>query len=650
MKKLSLFVIITLLASVNLSAFAGGDGSAGDPYQVSNVTELQDVGNYLSSHFIQTADIDATATSGWNGGEGFIPIGSSYPNYYTGAYDGQGHTINYLYVNRPATNYQGLFGRTDSATIENLGVTDVYVNGNSHSGGLVGYNGSSSISNCYSAGSVSGSGYPGGLVGENIVNSSITDCYSAGSVTGTNHAGGLVGRNYGCSIITNCYSTGSATGTYYVGGLVGRNVNSSTITDSYSTGSATGTNYVGGLVGDNSCSIITNCYSTGSVTGTSYTGGLVGYNYLNSSISNCYSTGSVSGGANTGGLVGRNCDYSSITNCYCTGNVTGTSYTGGLVGQNSYSSSITNCYCTGSVTGTSYTGGLVGYNFCSVTDSFWDTQTSGQSASAGGTGKITAEMQDVATFTDLLTVGLSTAWDFIGNPNDDSGNNDYWDIIPYINDNYPFLTWQVDRTNFTATPTEMFIGTPVQFTDTSINNPTGWQWDFENDETYDSIEQNPSHTYSSSGIYTVKLTVTDGIEVDSLVRADYIAVNNTPLPPQNVQITLSGDDAIISWDAVTHDIDGLPLTPSLYVLQYSEVAEDSEFYYLYYVLHPNTSFNHIGVLEYGNNGAPANHMFYRVMAIKTYSTRQLTFLDELNISQEPVRWSEVKLQLESMTE
>jgi formylglycine-generating enzyme required for sulfatase activity len=59
--------------------------------------------------------------------------------------------------------------------------------------------------------------------------------------------------------------------------------------------------------------------------------------------------------------------------------------------------------------------------------------------------------------------------------------------------------------SFTATP--MFGPTPlvVQFADASTNSPTSWQWDFNNDGTVDSIEQNPSFTYTADGIYSVRL-------------------------------------------------------------------------------------------------------------------------------------------------
>ena len=151
-----------------------------------------------------------------------------------------------------------------------------------------------------------------------------------------------------------------------------------------------------------------NCSVSGS-SGSYYVGGLVGYN--SGGISDCYSTGAVSGSgsSNVGGLVGYTFSSSSISNCYSTGSVSGSSnvYVGGLVGFNFSSGNISNCYSTGAVSGSSNVGGLVGYNFGSgsTVSSFWDINTSGQTASAGGTGKTTTQMKTFLTFT-------SAGWDF----------------------------------------------------------------------------------------------------------------------------------------------------------------------------------------------------------------------------------------------
>jgi prepilin-type N-terminal cleavage/methylation domain-containing protein len=319
----------------------------------------------LSGKYILMANLDLSSYNNWN------PIGNNATSF-TGQFDGNGLVIKNLTINRPSTNYQGLFGYTSStAKLMNIGLENVNVTGYTCTGGLVGEN-----------------------------DGIITSSYSTGSVMGTgSYTGGLVGINYS-GTVTSSYSTCSVTGTCpYTGGLAGDNY-SGTITSSYSTGSVTGVISTGGLVGGNHSGTITNSYSTGSVTGGDYnTGGLVGEN--SGTITSSYSTGSVTGVISTGGLVGIN-DSGTITSSYSTGSVHGNSVTGGLVGENY--GTITNSYSKGSVTGDEYTGGLVGYNDSdNITSSYWDTQTSDQASSAGGVGKTTAQMKQQSTF---------TGWDF----------------------------------------------------------------------------------------------------------------------------------------------------------------------------------------------------------------------------------------------
>jgi hypothetical protein len=155
--------------------------------------------------------------------------------------------------------------------------------------------------------------------------------------------------------------------------------------------------------------VIENVYATGNVTGNIDVGGLVGYNY-SSTINNAHATGSVNstGAWYVGGLVGVN--YGTIDNSYAKGSVNGDTGVGGLVGWNLHT--IKNSYATGHVTGNVDVGGLVGYNGGGVgitTASFWDTEATGQTVSAGGTGKTTAEMKTATTFTNA---GWSTViWD-----------------------------------------------------------------------------------------------------------------------------------------------------------------------------------------------------------------------------------------------
>ena len=162
----------------------------------------------------------------------------------------------------------------------------------------------------------------------------------------------------------------------------------------------TGGESVGGLAGRNE-GLVTRSYVSGSVEGIDgwYNGVLVGRNQHDGEIIASYSSGVVVGSSGLGGICGIN--HGLILNSYSTADVIGTGNNiGGLVGEQR--GDVINCYSTGEVMseGTSV-GGLIG-RFASGTieNSFWDTDTSNQSGSAGGTPKTTAEMMVVDTFSD----------------------------------------------------------------------------------------------------------------------------------------------------------------------------------------------------------------------------------------------------------
>ncbi|MBM4025337.1 MAG: hypothetical protein FJ280_08010 [Planctomycetes bacterium] len=185
-----------------------------------------------------------------------------------------------------------------------------------------------------------------------------------------------------------------------------------------------GSSIVGGLAGYNG-GAVAQCYSTGAVSGSGSVGGLVGFSTR--SLAQCYSSTAVSGDGAVGGLVGAN--TGSVTQCYSTGAVSGTRGSiGGLIGYNN-GGTVTQCYSTGVVSGGF---GLVGLREGSeVTACFWDTQTSGQTTSAGGIGKMTAEMQTAKTF-------LDAGWDFMGEAV--NGTEDIWWILE--GKDYPRLWWE----------------------------------------------------------------------------------------------------------------------------------------------------------------------------------------------------------------
>jgi PKD repeat protein len=77
--------------------------------------------------------------------------------------------------------------------------------------------------------------------------------------------------------------------------------------------------------------------------------------------------------------------------------------------------------------------------------------------------------------------------------------------------------------DFFATPTSGTIPLQVSFTDNSTGSPTSWEWSFGDKAT--SIEQNPKHTYSKQGKYTVILKVTNADGNNSVTKYSYISVS-----------------------------------------------------------------------------------------------------------------------------
>jgi len=225
----------------------------------------------------------------------------------------------------------------------------------------------------------------------------------------------------------NIHTGADEMGGWGVGSLVGL-VGDGTIISCYvEGGSVTGGWMVGLLIGYVEQGTVTDCYvEGGSVSGDEDIGGLVGFNQ--GTITNCYAIGTISCN-NGGGLVGTHW-AGEITNCYSAGSISGNEWVGGLTGFNL--GTITTCYSAGSVTANDIVGGLVGESWGEIIGSFWDTQTSGQLTSDGGTGKTTAEMKTMSTFTNA-------GWDFVDETA--NGTEDIW-WIDEGND-YPRLWWEI---------------------------------------------------------------------------------------------------------------------------------------------------------------------------------------------------------------
>lgn len=268
---------------------------------VNDVMQLQAINTNLSGVYALGKNIDATASSSWNSGQGFVPLGNALNNF-GGTFDGLGHSISNLTINRPSTDYVGLFGNVSpDSTVNNTGLQNISIVGQSNTGGLTGFN-AGRISNAYTMGNVTGTGDAvGGLVGYN--SNSITQSYTVTSVNNTgNYTGGLVGQNVGS--ISDSYASGSVTGTFNVGGLVGySSLDTSSISNTYSIASVTGSNAVGGLVGLNtSGSSIDTSYASGKLTASGpLVGGLVGNNSSGTVTNSFWDTGSTGQLTSAGG-------------------------------------------------------------------------------------------------------------------------------------------------------------------------------------------------------------------------------------------------------------------------------------------------------------------------------------------------------------
>jgi hypothetical protein len=377
MKKAGAVIRIMISAVLWISgtvlAYSDGDGSAGNPYQISTKADLlalsADTANY-DKCFIQTANIDLTEETF---AMAVIAPDTDNTNLtfegtpFTGRFEGQGHVITRMSINPSGAqnDFLGLFGNLGTgAVVSNLALTSFSIQ-------------NSNFDTVYSIGGIAA--YSKGTIRGCSVDGTI---YTADITLNT---GGIVGENY--ALVMQCSANIYAA----IGG---------------------GSGAIGGLVGQNSGQI-KQCFSEGTIKSYDYTirmGGLVGDN-VNGTVENSFSGAKVTYYYNNyikqvGGLAGRTF--------------------GGL---------ILNCYSTGQVlvaAGATNYGGLIGLNLGTVTNCFWDTQTSGRPSSAGGTGKTTAEMKHIATFT-------TAGWDFTDE--NTNGTDNIWRMCA-DDVSYPQLNWE----------------------------------------------------------------------------------------------------------------------------------------------------------------------------------------------------------------
>lgn len=256
---------ISLAAAKDLGYTIESNGS----YTVTSADGLMNV-----AELVNGGKTDINITLGTNidlTGKDWTPIGTDYDNLYKGTFDGGGHTITGLTV---TTNdrFVGLFGRLGEAgTVKNVVMEGIQITSNhmfGNTGGVAGYS-DGTIENCSVSGSVSGTLYVGGVVGDQW-GASITGCSSSATVKGTRYVGGVAGGTNAGATLTACYATGNVTieidpaKNIAGGSLVGMNAGSSLLAcyatgNVTSTGSSTGNVHIGGFLGNN-YTTMTACY------------------------------------------------------------------------------------------------------------------------------------------------------------------------------------------------------------------------------------------------------------------------------------------------------------------------------------------------------------------------------------------------------
>lgn len=370
---------------------AAAAGTAEDPYQIYTIEDLQAMHEDMGGVYELCADLHL-------GGLEWEPVGNEAEGAFTGALNGNGHTITGLTI-EGAVKYAGLFGYlegsvqnlhlrdvsvtgyhyvggiagyADGATAENCSVsgtvTGVYKNSAIAAGGIVGYLNDGTVSGCTNSGNVASSSsswsYSGGIVGY-INGGAVVSCTNRGNLTSSGsipYSGGIVGYMNG-GTVSNCTNSVSWTSIGTSGGIVGYAKNG-VVTECTNNGNVSSSTAAersaisGGIVGDMSGGTVEACINSGCIISsnsyrsrTAYSGGIIGYGG-NGTICSCMNNGSVASYSSayspySGGVVGRGLGVT-LSDCINSGKVTPS---GGIARE--LSGSRANCINYGAATGSS---------------------------------------------------------------------------------------------------------------------------------------------------------------------------------------------------------------------------------------------------------------------------------------------------------
>ena len=480
----------------------------------------------------------------WNDGDGWEPIGwdSTYEFawFFNTTFEGNDHTLSNLFTAGRA--YSGLFGRIGlDGEVRELTLSDVNVAGTEAAGALVGEN-QGLLIGVRSSGQVSGEYHVGGLVGLNL--RLVYLSRSSAAVTRMRPPRPPV------TGLVVTFRPPAATG-----GLVG--YNTGFVISSFATGPVTSDSSAGGLVGYHESKLISGSYATGPVSG-SLAGGLVGTigrPFSEATIRASYATGSVDGGT-AGGLVGRVYDEGIITASYATGRVAG-SRTGGLVGRNERGT---------------------------VTNSYWDTSTSGHTSGSPGSGRTTSQLQSPRSYS-----GIYGSWNV--DIDEDNINDNPWDFG--TSSEYPALradmdgdhdaTWEEfgyqlrSGPTLTATPTKNAGQSQVELEWTEVPLSSAWTpapgvsyaVTREDDEDIETIAENltvleytDTDVAGETYIYQVVAVVDGGEAVRSATGSVTVAGNKRPVAVGRLRwrTLLVGDSAMTEVGGAFKDPEGDTIT------------------------------------------------------------------------------------------
>lgn len=402
---------LSLCASPALCGpYAGGDGTADNPYLIASVEHLIELGKTPSdyeSHFLLVADLDMAGTvyrraviapdvnrTEW-GPQGEV---------FGGVFDGGGHAISNFTAVNGMTDYLALFGNCGkTAVVRNLHLVNADVKGDNMASCLIARL-EGLAEDCSVTGEVAGIYVVGGVVASlegGLIKNSTCDVTlrTYEHSRKFNVVGGLVASSIrgvvdGCSARCRIVAKQPL---YVGGGLIGLN-DRGVVISSYCEGvdiaAENNGQSVGALCGGNGGSI-RHClaFDFKVVCQGADVGGLVGGN--SSLITTSVAEGQVIGLSGAGGIAGSNHGY--IIDCYSNVTTGAVRKVGGFTGTNSYG--ILRSYSLGkAVSVTDQAGGFVGENTGIVDLSFWNAERSGNDFDVAAAAKRTRELMKKATF------------------------------------------------------------------------------------------------------------------------------------------------------------------------------------------------------------------------------------------------------------